>query len=72
MLPPKIGKQNGVNLQQHESLLNISVNEMPVLESAKGKEKMQKKIEKEDIASKTSSCGFHNVLALKKDGAWQW
>ena len=70
MLPPKRGKKNEVNLQQHASLLNIGVNKMPVLESAQLKEKMQKQIDKEDIGSKNSSCEFHNVLALKRDGEW--
>ena len=70
MLPPKRGKQNEVNLQQDASLLNIGVNKMSVLKYAEVKEKMQKKIEKEDIGSKNYSCGFQNVLALKRDGAW--
>ena len=68
MLPPKRGKQNEVNLQQDASLLNIGVNKMLVLKHAEVKEKMQKKINKEDIGSKKYSCGFHNVLPLKRDG----
>lgn len=71
MLPPKIGKQNEVNSQQRASLLNTGVNKMSMLESTKDKNKMKRKITKEGIGSKTYSCGFHKVLALKRDGAWK-
>ena len=68
--PPKGGKLNEVQLRQDASLLNIGVNKMLVLKHAEVKKKMQRLFYKEDIGPKTSSCGFHNVLALKKDGAW--
>ena len=71
MFPPKRGKQYEGKLQQDASLLKIGMNKMPVLESVGVKNQIQKLFEKDDIGSKTS-CGFHNVLSLNKDGAWRW
>ena len=68
--PPKLGKQNEVNTQHDASLLNIVGNKMLVLKHVEVKNKMQRLFDKEEIGPKTSSCGFHNALALKKDGAW--
>ena len=70
MFPPKIIKQNEVNFQQDASLLNIGVKNMPMLENARIKKKMKNLFDKEEIGSKTSSCGFHNVLASNMDCAW--
>ena len=53
-------------------MLNIGVNKMPVLESEEVKNKMQELFDKVNIGPKTSSYGFHDVLALNKDGAWRW
>ncbi len=45
MFPLKRGKKYEVQLHHNASLLNIGVTKMSMLESAKFKEKMQKKIE---------------------------
>lgn len=65
MLPPKRGKQDEEKLQQHTSLLNSDVNKIPMLKSAKVKEKVPKEFEKEGIGCTSSSWGFQN-------GAWKW
>lgn len=69
ILAPKREKQYEVHLQQNASLLSIGMNKMSVLKNAKIKKK--KLFYKEDIGSKISSCGFHNVLASRTDSAWR-
>lgn len=68
MLPPKRGKQHEVHLQHNASLFNIGMNKMSVLNNAKIKKKNL--FDKGEIGSKIPSYGFHNVLALRKNGAW--
>ena len=58
MFPPKRGKQYEVKLQQNASLLNISMNKMPVVKNLGVKKHMQKLFDKEDIGSKISTVGF--------------
>ena len=55
MFPPKRGQQDVVKLHKHASFLGSDVTKMPMQESAKIKEKTQKKFDKEGIRFKISS-----------------
>ena len=58
MLPPKRGKQDEVNFQQHASLLNNGVKKMRVLESAEVKEQVKRKLKKRKMVPKFLLVGF--------------
>ena len=64
-LPWKGGKQDVKNFQQSTSVLSSVGNRMPVQESAKVKEKVPNKFDKEGIVS-TSACFWF------PKGTWQW
>jgi hypothetical protein len=71
ILPPKMGIQHEIQLQQDCPLPNIGMYMMSVMENDEIKKQIQELLEKGVIIPSTSPCRSPIVVVPKKDGTWR-